>query len=81
MRKRSRLNYGWIIVGISFITLGLSYGIWYSFSVCLCPSERIWLEPVCLCGRLLTFRPSVFFWGSFYWSYGWKVLVAPGLPV
>ena len=33
MKERGRFHYGWIIVGISFVTLGLSYGIWYSFSV------------------------------------------------
>jgi MFS family permease len=33
MGDRRSFNYGWIIVGISFITLSLSYGIWYSFSV------------------------------------------------
>lgn len=25
--------YGWIIVAVSFITLGLAFGVWYSFSV------------------------------------------------
>ncbi|MBN2332517.1 MAG: MFS transporter [Deltaproteobacteria bacterium] len=25
--------YGWIIVAVSFVTLGLSFGVWYSFSV------------------------------------------------
>jgi MFS family permease len=29
----NRLFYGWIIVGVSFVTLGISFGIWYSFSV------------------------------------------------
>lgn len=33
MRDKSSLNFGWIIVGMSFVTLGLSYAIWYSFSV------------------------------------------------
>jgi len=33
MRDNSSLNFGWIIVGMSFVTLGLSYAIWYSFSV------------------------------------------------
>jgi MFS family permease len=33
MREQGRLNYRWIIVGISFVNLGLSAAIWYSFSV------------------------------------------------
>ncbi len=33
MNRQDRSAYGWIIVGVSFITLALSYGIWYSFSV------------------------------------------------
>jgi MFS family permease len=32
-QRRKTFDYGWIIVGISLITLALSYGIWYSFSV------------------------------------------------
>lgn len=31
--KGPRLYYGWTIVGVSFVTLGISFGIWYSFSV------------------------------------------------
>lgn len=31
--KHHRLFYGWIIVGLSFINLGIIFGIWYSFSV------------------------------------------------
>ena len=30
---RKRLFYGWKIVGVSFVTLSVSMGIWYSFSV------------------------------------------------
>ncbi len=33
MKYRNPSQYGWIIVGISFITLALVYGVWYSFSV------------------------------------------------
>jgi MFS family permease len=33
MKNQDRSSYGWILVGVSFITLALSYGIWYSFSV------------------------------------------------
>jgi len=33
MEKRNSLHSGWIIVGVSFITLALAYGVWYSFSV------------------------------------------------
>ncbi|MCJ7683942.1 MAG: hypothetical protein MUO68_06565, partial [Desulfobacteraceae bacterium] len=25
--------YGWVIVGVGFVTLGITFGIWYSFSV------------------------------------------------
>ncbi len=25
--------YGWVIVGVAFVTLGITFGIWYSFSV------------------------------------------------
>ena len=31
--KRRRIFYGWTIVGTSFVTLAISFGIWYSFSV------------------------------------------------
>ncbi|MCK5552626.1 MAG: MFS transporter [Deltaproteobacteria bacterium] len=27
------MNYSWVIVGVSFISVGLAYGVWYSFSV------------------------------------------------
>ncbi|MBW1646463.1 MAG: MFS transporter, partial [Deltaproteobacteria bacterium] len=35
MKKFPRLPfyYGWLIVAVSFVTLGLSFGVWYSFSV------------------------------------------------
>jgi MFS family permease len=33
MENKSPFQYGWIVVGFSFITLGLVYGAWYSFSV------------------------------------------------
>jgi MFS family permease len=33
MNRISSVNSGWVVVGISFITLALSYAIWYSFSV------------------------------------------------
>jgi MFS family permease len=33
MKDRKTLNFGWIIVGFSFITLALVYAVWYSFSV------------------------------------------------
>ena len=33
MKEQGSFNFGWIIVGISFITLALAYGVWYSFSV------------------------------------------------
>ncbi len=33
MKEKGSFNFGWIIVGISFITLALAYGVWYSFSV------------------------------------------------
>ncbi len=33
MKEKAFFSFGWIIVGISFITLGLAYGVWYSFSV------------------------------------------------
>ena len=31
--KRHPFFYGWTIVGVSFVTLAISFGIWYSFSV------------------------------------------------
>ncbi len=31
--ERPAFFYGWVIVGISFITLGVAFGIWYSYSV------------------------------------------------
>ncbi len=33
MKDRAPFSFGWVIVGVSFITLGLAYGVWYSFSV------------------------------------------------
>lgn len=33
MKETKALNYGWFIVGFSFITLALVYAVWYSFSV------------------------------------------------
>ena len=33
MKEKSAIHFGWFIVGFSFITLALVYGIWYSFSV------------------------------------------------
>jgi MFS family permease len=32
-QRRKFFDYAWIIVGVCFTTLALSYGIWYSFSV------------------------------------------------
>jgi MFS family permease len=32
-RKDTRLYYGWTIVCVSFVTLAIAFGIWYSFSV------------------------------------------------
>ena len=31
--RGNRLFYGWIIVGVAFVTLAVSFGVWYSFSV------------------------------------------------
>jgi len=33
VKDNKALNFGWIIVGFSFITLALVYAVWYSFSV------------------------------------------------
>ncbi len=33
MKKEATFNFGWVIAGVSFVTLALVYGIWYSFSV------------------------------------------------
>ncbi len=33
MNEKGSFDFGWVIVGISFITLALAYGVWYSFSV------------------------------------------------
>jgi MFS family permease len=33
VKEKRSFNFGWVIVGISFITLALAYGVWYSFSV------------------------------------------------
>jgi MFS family permease len=33
MKDKIPSNYGWVIVGFSFVTLALVYGVWYSFSV------------------------------------------------
>jgi MFS family permease len=33
MAKTGAVFYGWTIVGVSFVTLAISFGIWYSFSV------------------------------------------------
>lgn len=31
--KRPFVFYGWIVIGVGFVTLGIALGIWYSFSV------------------------------------------------
>lgn len=33
MKDKDSSHYGWVVVGISFVTLALAYGVWYSFSV------------------------------------------------
>jgi MFS family permease len=33
LEGKGSLHYGWVVVGVSFITLALAYGVWYSFSV------------------------------------------------
>jgi len=33
MKRKNQRPYGWIIVGVSFVTLALVYGVWYAFSV------------------------------------------------
>jgi MFS family permease len=33
MKEKSTFHFGWMIVGFSFITLALVYGIWYAYSV------------------------------------------------
>jgi MFS family permease len=33
VREKGSFSFGWVIVGISFVTLALAYGVWYSFSV------------------------------------------------
>ncbi|MEA3333733.1 MAG: MFS transporter, partial [Pseudomonadota bacterium] len=32
-QKKPPFYYGWIIVAASFVTLGVAFGVWYSFSV------------------------------------------------
>ncbi len=31
--KRPFVFYGWVVIGVGFVTLGIVFGIWYSFSV------------------------------------------------
>ncbi len=31
--KRPVIFYGWVVVAVGFVTLGVSFGVWYSFSV------------------------------------------------
>ncbi|MBW1788208.1 MAG: MFS transporter [Deltaproteobacteria bacterium] len=31
--KRTAFFYGWVVVGVGFVTLGMAFGVWYSFSV------------------------------------------------
>ena len=33
VKGKASFSLGWIIVAVSFVTLGLAYGVWYSFSV------------------------------------------------
>jgi len=33
MKDKNPWQFGWVVVGVSFITLSLTYGVWYSFSV------------------------------------------------
>ena len=40
--------YGWVIVGVGFVTLGITFGIWYSFSVFFpCYYKGFWMESRC----------------------------------
>src|SRR4030042_1239499 len=31
--KKSPLFYGWVVVAVAFVTLGITFGVWYSYSV------------------------------------------------
>jgi len=31
--RQGRFFYGWVVVAVAFVTLGIAFGIWYSFSV------------------------------------------------
>ena len=31
--KQPAFFYGWVVVGVGFVTLGMAFGVWYSFSV------------------------------------------------
>ena len=33
MKSEGNIRSGWIVVGATFITLGMVYGVWYSYSV------------------------------------------------
>ncbi|MGQ9646321.1 MAG: hypothetical protein ACUVWO_07280 [Thermodesulfobacteriota bacterium] len=33
MKDKNPSQFGWVIVAVSFVTLALAYGVWYSFSV------------------------------------------------
>ena len=33
IEKRPVVFYGWVVIGVGFVTLGIAFGIWYSFSV------------------------------------------------
>jgi len=33
VKEKGSSHFGWVVVGVSFITLALAYGVWYSFSV------------------------------------------------
>ena len=56
MGGQGRLNYGWIIVGVSFVNLSLTSAIWYSFSVFFVAFLREfgWSRSVCA-GAFSTF--------------------------
>jgi len=83
LMKQHRFFYGWVIVGLSFVNLGIIFGIWYSFSVFFIPilEEFGWSRAatagVFSCFMLVHSGSAVII-GSFLDRFGARIVIPLG---